>query len=88
MPIVFKDKNFEILQVSLDDKKDQWLRAVKQGSFPWITVHNKTGWDKETEKLFDVKGVPTNYLIAPDGTIVARNLRGEALEKKLAELLQ
>jgi peroxiredoxin len=84
----FRDKNFNILQVSLDDKKEQWLRLIKLESFPWTTVHHKKGWDKELEKLFDIKGVPTNYLIGPDGTIVARNLRGEALEKKLAELLQ
>jgi peroxiredoxin len=84
----FKSQNFEILQVSLDEKREKWVKALNQGWFPWTSVLHKKGWNKEIENLFEVTGVPTNYLVGPDGKIIARNLRGEALEKKLSEIFQ
>ncbi|HEX6847059.1 MAG TPA: TlpA disulfide reductase family protein [Chitinophagaceae bacterium] len=83
----FKSQNFTIVQVSLDDKEDKWLKALKEEQLPWTNFRCLKGWDKEVEKLFDIKGVPTNYLVGPDGKIIAKNLRGEALENKLAEVL-
>jgi thiol-disulfide isomerase/thioredoxin len=82
----FKSQNFEILQVSLDEKREKWVKALNQGWFPWTSVLHKKGWDKGIENLFEVTGVPTNYLVDPDGKIIARNLRGEALERKLSEI--
>lgn len=83
----FKVYNFSILQVSLDEKKELWLKAVKEDQLPWTNVRNVNGWDKEIEKLFNIQGVPTNYLVDPDGKIVARNLLGEELDKILSKLL-
>ena len=83
----FKSKNFTVLQYSFDTNKDKWLKALKEEELPWMNLRDMKGWNKEVADIFDVKGVPTNYLIAPDGRIIARNLRGEALEQKLSELL-
>jgi hypothetical protein len=67
--------------------KEKWLKALKEEELPWINLRDMKGWNKEVSDIFDVKGVPTNYLVGPDGKIIARDLRGEALEQKLSELL-
>lgn len=84
----FKDKNFEILAVSLDDKKEPWLKAIEADGLPWLHVSDLKGWKNSVAGLYDVKAVPQNFLIGPDGVILAKNLRGEELEKKLAELIK
>lgn len=84
----YKDKGFTILQVSMDDKKEKWLKALQQDQLPWQNLLHKKGWDEQLEEIFNFKGVPANFLISPEGKIIARNLRGEMLEKKLAGLLQ
>lgn len=84
----YKDKGFTILQVSMDEKKEKWLKALQQDELPWQNLLNKTGWDKQLEEIFNFSGVPSNFLISPEGKIIARNLRGESLEKKLAELIR
>lgn len=85
----FKDKNFTVLGVSLDQpgKKDQWIKAIETDKLTWTNVSDLKFWNNEAAKLYGVRGVPQNYLIGPDGTIVAKDLRGEALHTKLAELL-
>jgi thiol-disulfide isomerase/thioredoxin len=83
----FSSGNFSILQVSLDAKKEKWLKAVEEEKLPWQNFRMITGWDKKLEQVFAFNSVPTNYLVGPDGKIIARNLRGEELEKKLTELM-
>jgi peroxiredoxin len=85
----FKDKNFTVLGVSLDmpGKKDNWLNAIKTDGLTWTQVSDLKGWANAASQMYGVKGIPQNYLIGPDGKIVASNLRGEELHKKLAELL-
>ena len=83
----FNAKNFTVLQYSFDTNKEKWLKALKEEELPWINLRDMKGWNKEVSDIFDVKGVPTNYLVGPDGKIIARDLRGEALEQKLSELL-
>ncbi|QJB33430.1 redoxin domain-containing protein [Chitinophaga oryzae] len=83
----FKDKGFEILGVSLDDKKDKWLAAVEADKLTWAHVSDLKGWKNAAAELYGVRAIPQNVLIDPKGKIVAKNLRGEDLEKKLAEVL-
>lgn len=85
----FKDKNFTVLGVSLDQpgKKDNWLKAIEADKLTWTNVSDLKFWNNEVAKMYGVRGVPQNYLIGPDGTIVAKDLRGEQLHEKLAELL-
>jgi len=86
----FKDKNFTVLGVSLDmpGKKDNWLNAIKTDGLIWTQISDLKGWGNAASQLYGVKGIPQNYLIGPDGKILASNLRGEELHKKLGELLK
>lgn len=85
----FKDKNFTILGVSLDreGKKQDWLNAIEKDGLPWHHVSDLTGWKSEVAAMYGIKAIPQNFLIDPQGKIVAKNLHGDSLEKKLKELL-
>jgi peroxiredoxin len=84
----FHPKGFTILSVSLDDTKAKWLAAIKKDQLPWTHVSDLKGWQNSVAELYGVKGIPMNYLVDKKGTIVAKGLRGEDLEKKLAEVVQ
>lgn len=84
----YHKKGLEIIAVSLDIKKDLWEKAISTDKLPWIHVSDLKGFNNEAAILYGVNLVPTNFLLDPDGIIVARNLRGEDLEKKLAEIFK
>lgn len=83
----FNQKNFTIVGVSLDTNKDAWLGAVKKDALPWQQLSDLKGWKNEAGELYQVKAIPQNFLIDPKGRIIAKNLRGEALHERLAEML-
>lgn len=82
----YHDKGFNVLGVSLDDKKNLWEKAIEKDGLTWTHVSDLKGWKNEAAVLYGVKLVPTNYLIGPDGKIIAKNLREEALQTKLKEI--
>lgn len=84
----FKGENFEIIAVSLDDKKEPWLKAIQTDGLPWIHVSDLKGTKNQVAVMYGVTGIPQNFLISPEGVILAKGLRGEALEKQLAELIK
>lgn len=84
----FKDKNFTILGVSLDSDKDKWANAIEEDGLAWQHASDLHGWESIAARTYGVESIPTNFLIDPQGNIVARDLRGEALEAKLAELIK
>ncbi|TXH23267.1 MAG: AhpC/TSA family protein [Chitinophagaceae bacterium] len=86
----FKDKNFTILGVSLDrpDAKDKWLAAIEKDNLTWTQVSDLKFWENEVARQYGINAIPQNYLIDPNGVIVAENLRGEKLQEKLAEILK
>jgi len=84
----FKDKNFTILGVSLDQDKDRWLGAIKHDNLQWTQVSDLKGWGNQVAQLYGISAIPANYLIDPKGNIIARNLRGSALEAKLQQILK
>jgi peroxiredoxin len=84
----FKGKNFEILAVSLDDKKEAWLAAIQKDGLPWIHVSDLGGFSNKVSRRYLVRSVPNNFLIDPDGKILAKELRGDALSDKLSELFE
>ena len=79
------DKGFEILSVSLDDKKDNWVNAIEKNDLNWGHVSSLKGWDCPVAKLYNVSGVPAMLLIDKEGKIVATKLRGDLLMEKVAE---
>ncbi|HRZ95921.1 MAG TPA: TlpA disulfide reductase family protein [Paludibacter sp.] len=86
----YKDKNFTILGVSLDAEKQRaaWLKAVADDKLAWTQVSDLKGWMNEVAALYAVRSIPQNFLLDPEGKIIAKNLRGEALNEKLKELLK
>jgi peroxiredoxin len=85
----YKVKGFTVLGVSLDQPgaKSKWMDAIHKDGLTWTHVSDLKYWDNAAAKLYGVRGIPQNYLIDPAGKIVAKNLRGEELMKKLAEIL-
>jgi peroxiredoxin len=85
-----KGKHFEIVGVSLDypGSKAAWAEAVKKDGLPWIQVSDLKGWKNEVAVMYGINSVPQNLLIDPQGMVIAKNLRGEALTEKLKELIK
>ena len=84
----FKDKNFTVLGVSLDQDKQQWLNAIKADSLTWYHISDLKYWSSAAVGLYGFDGIPFNVLVNPEGKIVAMNLRGASLESKLQEILK
>ncbi|WP_426492089.1 redoxin domain-containing protein [Hymenobacter sp. 102] len=83
----YQSRGLEIVSVSVDANGDKWRKAVAQDQLPWTQVSDLKGWESPAAQLYGVLAVPYTVLIAPDGRVLARNLRGEPLEKRLAKLL-
>jgi peroxiredoxin len=84
----FNQKNFTILGVSLDKEKESWLQAIQEDQLQWQHVSDLKFWDSMVVPLYGIEGIPFNVLIDPNGIIVAKDLRGSDLEKKLSEVLK
>lgn len=84
----YKDKNFTVLGVSLDrpNAKQAWLAAIKKDGLNWTQVSDLQFWKSKTADMYGVRAIPQNFLINPDGKIIGKNLRGEDLNEKLAEI--
>ncbi len=80
---LFKDKNFTVFGFSLDDNKDNWIKAIKDDQLNWNQVSELKQWDAPTAILYNVNAIPASFMINPEGIIVAKNLRGEALNEFL-----
>lgn len=84
----YKDKGFTVLGVSFDESRDKWAEAIQKDGLMWTQVSDLKGWSNEVGKLYGIRAIPQNLLLDPEGRILAKNLRGEALENKLAELFK
>ena len=84
----YNKKGFGIVGVSLDSDAEAWKKAIKDMGMTWDHMSDVKGWQCEGAALYGVNSIPATVLVAQDGTIIARNLRGEAIKEKLAELLK
>jgi thiol-disulfide isomerase/thioredoxin len=84
----YKDKGFEILGVSLDRDRQRWLEAIAADKLTWPHVSDLQQWSNAAAQLYNVSSIPHTVLVDKEGRIIARNLRGEALERKLAEIFK
>ena len=84
----YKMNGFEILGVSLDNsgQADRWKKAILDDGLIWPQVSDLRGWDNQASKVYGVRSIPANYLIDPSGKIIAKDLRGELLNEKLAQI--
>ena len=83
----YNSKGFDIIGVSLDTDKNNWIKAIEKDSLTWSHVSDLQGWNSAAGKLYAVNAIPHSVILNENGTIVAKNLRGEELRDKIAELL-
>ena len=84
----YKDRDFVVFSVSLDKSKDAWVEAIRQDNLHWENhVSDLMFWKSEVSSTHNIKGIPFSFLLDRDGVIIAKNLRGNALKKKLVEVL-
>lgn len=83
----YRDREFEVYGVSLDEKSDAWQAAIAEYGLDWIHVSSLQGWKCPAAKRYDVTGIPKTFLLDPDGRIIAVDLRGEKLGETIASLL-
>lgn len=81
---IFKDRNFTVLGVSLDNNQAAWVKAIKDDKLTWAHVSDLQAWNSKAAELYKVSSIPASFLLDPEGVIIAKNLRG----KDLAEFLQ
>lgn len=82
----YKDKNFTVVGISLDDKGENWKKAIKDDGMPWTQLSDLKGWKNEVSQYYGIMGIPSTLLVDPQGNIIAKDLRGEILNKKLEEI--
>jgi peroxiredoxin len=84
----FKDRGFHVLGVSLDrpGQKDKWMKAIHDDQLTWTHVSDLKFWDNAVSKQYGIRAIPQNLLLDPAGKIIAKNLRGEDLVKKMAAI--
>jgi len=83
----YKNRNFTILGVSLDQSKPNWLEAIKADNLTWTQVSDLKYWNNAAAQLYRIQSIPANMLIDPNGKIIGRDLRGEDLERVLKSVL-
>ncbi len=83
----YKDKNFTVVGVSLDDDGTKWKKAIAEDGMPWIQLSDLKGFRNVVAQEYGIQAIPSTFLVSPEGVIVAKDLRGQALQNKLAELL-
>jgi len=84
----YKNNGFTVIGVSLDDDKENWLKAIKDDKLDWHHVSDLQGWKNQVAQDFGVKSIPFSILIDPDGVILGKNLRSEELQTTLEELFK
>jgi peroxiredoxin len=83
----YKDRNFTVFGVSLDDSRSAWLKGIEDDNLNWVQVSDLQRWNSEPAKLYKINSIPASFLIGPDGTILAKNLRGKSLGEFLEKHL-
>ena len=83
----FKAKGFDILGVSLDRTKEDWVQAIQEDGLVWNHVSDLKYFDSQAAKDYNINAIPFSILVDSKGIIVAKNLRGSQLQKTLAEIL-
>lgn len=83
----YHEKGLNIIGVSLDKKKEAWLKAIQDDNLQWSHVSNLQFWQEPIAQAYGVRSIPATFILDEEGNVIAKNLRGPALEEKIAELL-
>lgn len=84
----FKDKNFTVFGVSLDESKEAWEQAIQKDGLTWTHASDLQSWNNAAAALYGVQSIPANFLIDPQGNVIAQDLRGEELLQTLRKLVK
>jgi len=84
----YQSKKFTVLGVSLDKAKEAWIDAINMDGLTWTHISDLQGWQNSVAQQFQIFNIPQNFLLDPDGKVIGKNLRGPALERKLAKVLK
>ena len=84
----YKDQGFDIISVSLDSKRDKWLAAIEKDNLTWHHVSDLQGWKNAVSRAYGITSIPATILLDKEGKIIARNLRGPALEAALKKAFE
>lgn len=87
----YRNSNFTVIGFSFDqgeNAKEKWLTAIRKDQLAWPQLSDLAGWSSPVAAMYNINAIPANFLLDPDGKIIAKNLRGEELEKKLKEVLE
>ena len=84
----YHDKGFDIVGLSFDNKKEPWVKDIAELKMPWTHLSDLKGWNTVASEVYGVNSIPDNLLIDPQGKIVARGLRAQALQDKLKEIFE
>jgi thiol-disulfide isomerase/thioredoxin len=83
----YKNRNFDIVGVSLDENYEQWVQAIQQDGLAWRHASDLKGWNSDIARMYDIQSIPANFLLNPQGRIIARDLRGADLARELEWVL-
>jgi peroxiredoxin len=83
----FHKKGFDVFGVSLDRKKEDWIKAIGDDKLTWTHVSDLQYWNNSAARIYAVNSIPSNFLLDETGTIIGKNLRGESLRNKVNEVL-
>lgn len=84
----YNPMGFEVLGISLDQDRVKWLKAIEDDGLNWKQLSDLKGWNNEVSQMFGIRAIPHSILINPEGEIIAKDLRGDALHEKLAEIFE
>ncbi|MBS1773026.1 MAG: AhpC/TSA family protein [Bacteroidetes bacterium] len=84
----YKNKNFTVLGVSLDDDKDKWMQAIAKDGLSWTHISDLKGWESIAARTYGIQSIPSNFLVDPQGKIIAQDLREGDLDKTLSDVLK
>lgn len=84
----YKDKNFTVIGISLDKDKAKWLKGIADDNLTWTHLSDLKYWDSEIPALYGVRAIPSNLLLDPEGVIIGKDLRGEALHEALKQAIK
>lgn len=84
----YKDKGFTVYGVSLDRSREDWLQGIREDGLTWTHVSDLKFWQSEAARTYNITAIPFSLLLDPNGVIIAKNLRGEALDRKLSEIFK
>ena len=84
----YSDRGLQIIGISLDDNRTNWIRAIEREKLPWIHLSDLKGWESAASAAYGIRAIPETVIISPKGKVIATGLRDEELKAKIEELFE